>query len=297
MKKLLFLAFSGVLAYNTASSQNVATARGMALNSNVTVRGVVINGPELGIIRYVQDVTGGIGVYGSNVSALQKGDSVLVNGTLTEFKNLFEITPATFTVISGNGHVPNPAVITPSQFGESNEGTLVKIMNCQFSASGTFSTAAANYTVSSNGQSFEVRTNTVIGGSSIPTGTVNIIGVGSQYCATPVSGCTTGYQLLVRTMSDFTTGTTSTVVTGISENEATSNIVSLFPNPAHDEINFRLSANDPVASILIADISGRVVYSSNENRTTVDIKGYPKGLYTISIATARNSYHSKFIVE
>ena len=49
---------------------------------------------RLGIIRYIQDYTGGIAGYGGNLSTIERGDSVVITGPLAEYFNLFEITPA-----------------------------------------------------------------------------------------------------------------------------------------------------------------------------------------------------------
>lgn len=291
MKKLLFLVSALVATAGTMNSQTCAAARAAGVGANVSVRGVCINGAELGVIRYIQDVTGGIAAYGGNLSGLLRGDSVVITGPITEYKNLYEITPATFVYVSA-GHLPNPQVITASQFGEIHESVLVKVMNCQFGTTGTFG-ANMNYTVTANGQPLVVRTNTAspIVGMNIPAGSVNIVGVGSQFCSAPVAGCTDGYQLLIRDMSDITTY----VATGISE--VTKNTaISVFPNPATSAISFKLG-NEEVAAIKVTDIFGRTVLSTEENTNTVDVSALSSGLYSISISTGKTTYQSKFIVE
>jgi len=293
MKKLLFLALVGLSGLNTISSQTTAAAKAAGVGANVSVKGVAINGSELGIIRYIQDVTGGIAAYGGAVSTINRGDSVLISGPLTEYYNLFEITPPTVTFISANATLPNPLVITPSQFGEVHEGILIKILNCTFAASGNFPATATNYTVTANSQTFAVRSNTVLSGTPIPTGIVNITGVGSQFCGPQSSsGCVTGYQLLPRTLTDFAVPS----LTGI-DNITNSTSVSVFPNPASNSISFKLSNDEQPLSILITDVLGKTVYASTENKTTLDISGVSKGFYHLLVSTEKNTYKTKFIVE
>ena len=206
MKKysvLLAVLFTGFI--NEISAQSITTARAAAVGSNVTVRGKVTNGSELGVIRYLQDGAAGIAIYGSNVSTINRGDSVIANGTLTSYNNLFEITPVTYTIVTPAGNMPAPIVITPSAFTETYEGRLVRINNCTFSNPGTNFAGNTNYTVTSGGQTAEVRiaSGSNLVGTVIPFNSVSVIGIGSQFCYTPASGCTTGYQLLLRDQNDI----------------------------------------------------------------------------------------------
>ncbi len=293
MKKLLFLSVLGLSSLNTVTSQTIAAAKALGVGANVTVRGVVLNGSELGIIRYIQDYTGGIAAYGSPVMSLNKGDSVLVSGPLTEYYNLFEIAPPTVNFISANATLPAPEIVTPIQFGEPQEGKLIKILNCTFSATGNFSTTATNYTVTSNSQTFAVRSNTVLAGTPIPTGTVNIIGIGSQFCGPQSStGCTKGYQLLPRTIADFEVPK----VTGISMITKYSSM-SVFPNPTSTSLSFKLSETEKVMATTITDIIGATVYGSSENSTEIDVRSFAKGFYTLFVTTENTTYKTKFIIE
>ena len=67
----------------------------MPIGTVVTVKGIVTNGAELGIIRYFQDNTAGIAAYGSLVTPIALGDSVTVTGTLKNYNQLLEIDPVT----------------------------------------------------------------------------------------------------------------------------------------------------------------------------------------------------------
>lgn len=295
MKKLLFLAGT-IASLANVNAQTCAAARAGGVSTNpVSVRAVCINGPELGNIRYLQDVTGGIAAYGNNLSTLGRGDSVIINGPVTEYKNLYEITPATFVYVAA-GHLPDPAVITPAQFNESYESHLIKFINCTFQTTGTFG-ANVNYTVTSGSQTLAVRSNTAspMVGQPIPTGAVNIVGVGSQFCSSPTSGCTDGYQLLMRDMNDIT-AYVPTGPTGIEE-VVENTTIAVFPNPASSTVNFTVKNNEKVQLIQVTDLTGRLVLSVKENVSSVDVSGLSKGLYNMSVSTDKRSYKAKVVVE
>lgn len=186
-------------------AQSISVARAAAIGSTVSVRGKVTNGTELGVIRYLQDNVSGIAIYGSNVSSINRGDSIVATGTLTSYNNLLEITPVTYTVVSPAGNMPPPIVITPNAFNETYEGRLIRIDNCTISGAGTNFAGNTNYTITAATQTAVIRISTTsnLVGAVIPSGTVSVIGIGSQFCSSPASGCTNGYQLLPRDQNDI----------------------------------------------------------------------------------------------
>lgn len=186
-------------------AQSISAARVAAIGSTVSVRGKVTNGAELGVIRYLQDNAYGIAIYGSNVASINRGDSILATGTLTSYNNLLEITPVTYTVITPAGNMPAPIVITPNAFNETYEGRLVRIDNCTISGAGSNFAGNTNYTLTAGTQTTVLRISLTsnLAGAVIPSGTVSVIGIGSQFCSSPSSGCTTGYQLLPRDQNDI----------------------------------------------------------------------------------------------
>ncbi len=207
-KKLLTLTTALITGLTMQSyAQTIAAVRATTVGNTVTIKGIVLNGSELGNIRYVQDATGGISMYGSNLSSVQRGDSVNSVGTLTNYSNLLEVTPISTVGIQSTGHpLPTAAVITPNQMGENYEGQLVRINACTFSAGGGTFTANTSYTFTSatqTGTVFVSNTNLQIAGTLIPTTPVDLIGIMSQHCTSPTSGCTTGYQLVLRDPNDI----------------------------------------------------------------------------------------------
>ena len=83
MKKIIIitLLITGIFSISYAQN-NILEARGMPVGTVVTVKGIATNGSELGIIRYMQDATAGIAAYGSAMEDVNRGDSIIVTGTL-----------------------------------------------------------------------------------------------------------------------------------------------------------------------------------------------------------------------
>jgi hypothetical protein len=100
---------------------------------------------------------------------------------------------------------------------------------------------------------------------------------------------------LVETDIDWASGNVSHVnwlqalpVTGISEN-AMDQDGSVYPNPAQNELNFRLDAGQ-VGLIEIYDITGRLVVSASaaEEHVKINTAAFSKGLYTYTLLSREN---------
>ncbi|MEY4853295.1 MAG: hypothetical protein RIS99_1690 [Bacteroidota bacterium] len=197
----------GMLLSVVSFSQTISAARSAAIGSTVTVTGIVLNGAELGPIRYIQDATGGIAAYSSSMlTNILRGDSVTVSGVTKQYNNLLEIDPVSSAVkhTSGNA-LPTPAALpTATLYSEAYESQLVRLTNVTFSATGTF-TGNANYNVIANGSPAIVRvgTSTNLVGTPIPSSIVTLTGIMSQFSS---SNPSTGYQMLLRDLNDITFG-------------------------------------------------------------------------------------------
>lgn len=221
MKKLFILAFVilGITAITDAQN-TILEARGMALGTVVTVKGIVTHGAELGSIRYFQDNTAGIASYGTIVNTVNMGDSVTITGTLKNYNQLLELDPTTSVVVRSSGNpVPAPIIVTPIQLTETYEARLLKLNDVTFvDAGGTFTQKKFQFT-SINGESgyiYVKNSQTDIIGKPIPSGLVSLTGILSQFdYASP----TAGYQLLPRTINDIQL-TSSIYLTNVLTNTA-----------------------------------------------------------------------------
>ena len=76
----------------------VKAARALGPGSTVTIRAVVLNGAEMGNIRYIQDAEGGLALYAQpaklpGFGELRAGDSIQVTGQLKNYNGLLEMDP------------------------------------------------------------------------------------------------------------------------------------------------------------------------------------------------------------
>ncbi len=196
MKKIIF---TGVLAISSlfASAQTIADARNMSIGQTVTVKGVAANGSELGNIRYLQDGTAAIPAFGSNLSSVQRGDSITATGVLFDFSGLLEISPTSSFVNHGAVGAPAPQLVPLSSINEALEAQLVRVDNVTFVQTGNFATGNSTVQITDGTATLDVRINgsTVIDGTAIPTGPVTIIGLVGQFNA--------NYQLVPRDLNDI----------------------------------------------------------------------------------------------
>ena len=193
-----------ILGWQSAIAQiDIADARELAEGTVVTVRGIATNGGEQGIIRYIQDDTGGIPAYpgagstGNFPDDIERGMLVEITGPLKVFRELLEIDPITsYTIISENNPLPTPLEVTPGELGENTEGQLVRVSGVTFSEGGNLF-GVGNYEITANGESSEIyiRSGHALIGTEIPQATVNLTGLSSQFDAI--------YQLLPRDENDL----------------------------------------------------------------------------------------------
>jgi len=64
--------------------------------------------------------------------------------------------------------------------------------------------------------------------------------------------------------------------------------LTLFPNPSSEQVSFNLPINLEVEKVVITDINGKVVFSSNEIKNTIPIGNLQSGIYYLSIQSTNN---------
>ena len=198
-------------------------ARALASGSTVTVRAVVINGAELGNIRYVQDRDAGLALYAQSgklpgYGELRAGDSIQVTGQLKIYNGLLEMDPITsFHKLATGVKVRSlkvPVAQAAAALSEANESRLLEITGVTrlMNAAGAPAESLvgnANYlldglpgalvrvTAASTGPDGLV-------GSRPPAGSepFELFGVVSQYTPSGMGG----YQLLPRLATDMVRG-------------------------------------------------------------------------------------------
>ncbi|MCJ7553207.1 MAG: phospholipase D-like domain-containing protein [Ignavibacteriaceae bacterium] len=197
---------------------NDANGVPVGVNQIFTIEGVVTSSNQLGVAgpATIQDLTGGMAIYGSPfVSLVNIGDSVTVTALLTNYNGLAELsaTASGFMLVNrSSGNYFDTTIVTISQIVnqqwnglEEFESRLIRINNVTISGTGSFS-GNTNYNISdATGtllQGLRIDTDvTTIVGSAIPTSPVDLIGVLGQHDYTaPFS---TDYQILPRFVLDI----------------------------------------------------------------------------------------------
>jgi|GEM_PF-644080 len=199
---------------------SIAAARAIA-SDTVKVRGIITR--AWGRFIYIQDGTGAIGVRQSSGAmvdsivsgGLKAGDSVEVSGGRSEFNNYSQIAILTgayrgnsvITKIMSNRPLPALQVLTVKQLlanPEAYESELIRIVNLRTSSTGNFA-ASSNHNVWDGSTTGDTTVLRIISAAdteiedapalAIPTGQFTFEGTLIQFCSSPTSGCTSGYQL------------------------------------------------------------------------------------------------------
>ena len=89
-------------------------------------------------------------------------------------------------------------------------------------------------------------------------------------------------------------GLTAGQTSGIVNNESEP-MISIYPNPTQDQINF----NQPemVKNVIIYTTTGQKVFETNELQNNISINNFPSGVYLINIETMTSAHITKKIVK
>ncbi|SDZ54641.1 2',3'-cyclic-nucleotide 2'-phosphodiesterase / 3'-nucleotidase / 5'-nucleotidase [Evansella caseinilytica] len=182
----------------------IADVRTLGSGAEVTVRGIVTTVPGSwgGNGFYLQDDTAGVHVFGS--SDVKQGDEVILTGETGEYNGEFQISNLSSVTVIGEGALPDPIIVSPSQIHQQTQGQLVTIENAKIqnltsvNSYGTFEFSAA-----SGGENVLVRvdnrTGLIFDDFSFQNGdVVHITGIASVYNGT--------YQLKPRGVDDILPG-------------------------------------------------------------------------------------------
>ena len=332
----LLAALGGLLFGREATAQTaitIAAARAQApaygtSGGAVTVRGIVTNGPELGVIRYMQDGTAGIAVYSTSLGAsLVPGDSIIVTGTLKDFRGLLELDPVSaVTVLAGNRPLPTPVAFAAGGFtaayAEQYEGQLVQLTGATAITTAAGTPVAAfspntSYRVNNNAATvLFVGTNSTgaagLIGKPSPSGVFDAVGIMSQFTTTAPTAAAPGYQLLPRLYSDFRQGNTPNLQntpfpTSITTSGFTVNFST--QNAGDTKLEYGTSATGPFTaltsaasttrhSLAITGLQPATVYfvkASSTNATGLSESGVVP-MITASLSSGRmRSYFTKSV--
>ncbi len=183
-------------------TDGIADSIGVTCGAYATVLGPDIGGSN-GIVT-LYDGTGGIGVFqgGGFTPALAEGDSIFIEGTVSQFNGLSQFSPVvSFTIISSANPLPTPAVVTA--LGESTESNLIRIngLSVVDTTSNTGSGITIRVTNMADTFAMRIDADAPVYGTVIPAN-FDAIGIGSQFDNSG-SPYTAGYQFLPRHPADI----------------------------------------------------------------------------------------------
>jgi len=210
-----------VICSANASAVTIAAAKALGNGQTLTLDDVVVattidtinSGSSKSFT--VQDATGGITIFGSNanidavLATVALGDKIDIAGTTGSFNGLFQLTaPFTPTLDTAAVGVPAPLATSVADMqnlsaaAEARESVLIKMSNVTFVSPPATFAGSTNYTVTDGTLTASVRVPTNFSsliGDPIPTGLVNLTGIGTQFDNTnPVPGVPgNGYQLIL----------------------------------------------------------------------------------------------------
>lgn len=169
--------------------ENIIDARHRPPGSVITVKGVILNGSELGVIRYLQDSTAGIAAYPGGAvppgfEQTTTGDEISITGVLSVYHGLLEINPIlSFQKLGSGQTLPEPLEKDPGQLTDDDQGRLVRINCTQFqSAPGHFDSGNHPvFTSKGTRTSVYIEGNHPLTGDPLPEGSVDLIVIASYF--------------------------------------------------------------------------------------------------------------------
>ena len=191
--------------------QNNSSGVPTLLNSVVQVEGIVTVSDQFTDLSFVQDSSGGVGVFDSAfVNSVQIGDTLIITGQVTQFKGLTRLINVTIDSVVGIGGAPEYLVITAADIEdegnggvENLEGRLIRLNGASLSDPDRNWPPGGRETASDGTGSFTIhsKSNTEIPFTPKPRGSFDIIGVISQLDIN--SPFTSGYEVIPRFLSDI----------------------------------------------------------------------------------------------
>ncbi len=226
---------------------------------------------------------GGMNIYNSLFRG-QVGDSIVVTGTVAEYNGLTEITDVSYNYNYKANTSIDPSSLTTAELAEKYEGMLVTINNVTFADGGsTITDASKSYTISDNaGQSVVyVSSNSRLSGYTIPTSSVNITGVLSEYNGT--------YQLLPRDVNDFQLATASNDITLALQKAI------VYPNPVSNQLY--IDSSEEIAEISIFNLAGQKLIHRVSPGNSISTDFLKAGIYLVEIEYANQAVQQEKLIK
>lgn len=237
------------------------------------------------------DATGGIALFSNNNFGytVEEGDEVIVQGTISTFNCLTQITPDTLWEVSQGNALVDPLVIDVP-LDESHESELIRINGVEILDPSQWNNQTPGFNVvieAGNGTTYELRidADTDIFGSDPPEGVFDVIGIGGQF---DNSGpCDQGYQFLPRYREDFIGVVLDADEVSLGQH------IRLAPNPTDGFVNW--STELTIDRVDLFDLLGRPLRSIDHPQPQLDLSELPAGVYLLRFQAEGASWTTQVI--
>ncbi len=226
---------------------------------------------------YAQDATGGILAFvpaGITINTPNLYDGITnVKGKLKDYHGVLEIELTEDFTMTGNNQPQTPQVVTLADYianHDDYESELIEFDNVTIDANGdTDFQASTNYDVTDGTDTVVLRTAfSALVGETIPTGAVNITGIGSEYNGTP--------QIFPRDINDIVDAN------AIEENNIDG--LEVYPNPVINKQVFVTTNSSDIKQIIIYNVLGKAVYQTEiNNGQAINVGQLQAGIYMMKI--------------
>ncbi|GAB3231723.1 hypothetical protein GCM10027346_18400 [Hymenobacter seoulensis] len=89
----------------------------------------------------------------------------------------------------------------------------------------------------------------------------------------------------------------ASITGGSSLSNTLEKAITLFPNPASDELNIALSSKAEVVSATVTDLRGARVTGARFENGKLNVSGLAKGIYLLTVSDGQKSFHERFVKE
>ncbi|MEM1218816.1 MAG: T9SS type A sorting domain-containing protein [Bacteroidota bacterium] len=280
------------IAEVTATTDGIPDSLGVTCTLTGVVHGIDYQGGDE-IQFYLIDATGGVSLFnGVDLGyTVQEGDEVQIEGEITEFNCLTQISPLNISLISSGNDLVDAEVLT-NPMTEDQESELVTLESVILLDAGQWDDTGEsfNFAVSDGTNTFQIRidNDTDIAGTASPSqgAELRITGLGGQFDNDGT--CDGGYQILPRYQADLTILNSTRDIVAQAD-------LRIVPNPASDEIF--LQTQETIEIVRIHSALGTLLLEDTSKQRMLDIKTFIPGIYYVTVQTAASRMIQTLIVQ
>ena len=254
------------------------------------VHGIDFQGND-NIQFFLIDNTGGISLFSNNNFGytVTEGDELTVQGIITEFSCLTQITPINLTVNSSDNPLVDPEVT--AFLNEDFESELVFMTNvtlvdpAQWLGNGSsFNVEITNGTFTTT---MRIDDDTEMANDPWPYGTdpFFVKGLGSQFDQN--APCDVGYQLIPRYWPDFDNDTENTLDPTLAEK------IDFFPNPVSGELTIQTDLL--LEKVSVANLLGQPLLVVEKPGNSLNVSDLQTGVYLLTFQVDESVWTAKIV--